>query len=104
MPTYEVFLRSDGRGGFAHAGSLQAPDDEMATLYARETYVRRGEGTNAWVVNRDHVLTVDPTDLEVTAARTHGLNDGKTIAARRKSRRQDGQAQQGQAQQGQAQQ
>lgn len=90
MPTYEVFLRANGRDGFAHAGSLQAPDDEMATLYARETYVRRGEGANAWVIRRDHVLAVDPEDLEVTAARTHGLNDGKTIAARRKIRRSAG--------------
>jgi phenylacetate-CoA oxygenase PaaH subunit len=87
MPTYEVFLRVDGRDGFSHAGSLQAPDDEMATLYARETYIRRGEGESAWVVSRDHVLTVDGADLEVTAARTQGRNDGRTVAARRKSRR-----------------
>lgn len=87
MPTYEVFLRGDGRDGFAHVGSLQAPDDEMATLYARETYCRRGEGAAAWVVCRDHVLVVDPTDLAVAAQRVHGLNDGHAVAARRKSRR-----------------
>ena len=93
MPTYEVFLRADGRDAFSHAGSLQAPDDEMATLYARETYIRRGEGTEAWVILRDHVLTVDPAELVAPAARTHGLNDGRTIAARRKSRRTAGDAQ-----------
>lgn len=93
MPTYEVFLRADGRDAFSHAGSLQAPDDEMATLYARETYIRRGEGTEAWVIRRDHVLTVDPAELVAPAARTHGLNDGRTIAARRKSRRTAGDAQ-----------
>jgi phenylacetate-CoA oxygenase PaaH subunit len=87
MPTYEVFLRSDGRDALSHAGSLQAPDDEMATLYARETYVRRGEGTSAWVVRREHVLAIDAADLEVTAARTQGVNDGRAVAARRKSRR-----------------
>ena len=87
MPTYEVFLRADGRDGFVHVGSLQAPDDEMATLYARETYVRRGEGSAAWVVCRDKVLIVDPVDLAVSAQRTHGRNDGRVVAARRKSRR-----------------
>ncbi len=87
MPTYEVFLRADGRDGFSHAGSLQAPDDDMATLYARETYIRRGEGASAWVVRREHVLAIDAADLEVTAARTQGLNNGQAVAARRKSRR-----------------
>jgi phenylacetate-CoA oxygenase PaaH subunit len=87
MPTYEVFLRADGREGFGHAGALQAPDDEMAVLYARETYIRRGEGTSAWVVRREHVLALDPADLAVTAARTQGRNDGRTVAARRKNRR-----------------
>jgi phenylacetate-CoA oxygenase PaaH subunit len=94
MPTYEVFLRADGRDGFSHAGSLQAPDDEMATLYARETYIRRGEGTSAWVVRRDHLLQVDAADLAVAAARTQGLNDGRTVAARRKTRRTEARAEQ----------
>jgi ring-1,2-phenylacetyl-CoA epoxidase subunit PaaB len=52
MYTYEVFLKPDGRDGFSHAGSLDAPDDELAVMYARETYIRRGEGAHAWVVRR----------------------------------------------------
>ncbi len=87
MYTYEVFLKPDGRDGFAHAGSLDAPDDEMAILYARETYCRRGEGTLAWVVRRSNILTLDPVDLAVTARRSQGVNDGTVVAARRRARR-----------------
>ncbi len=87
MPTYEVFLSEDGRESFRHAGALDAPDAEMAVLYARETYIRRGEGSRAWVVARAHIVEVDPSDLAVTATRTQGRNDGKKIAERRQDRR-----------------
>jgi phenylacetate-CoA oxygenase PaaH subunit len=87
MYTYEVFLKPDGKETFSYAGSLDAPDDEMAKLYARETYCRRGEAATAWVVRRDNVLIVDPTDLAVTARRNHAINDGSLVAARRRNRR-----------------
>jgi phenylacetate-CoA oxygenase PaaH subunit len=89
MPTYEVFLRKEGRESFTHAGALDAADDELALLYVRETYVRRGEGAHAWVVRRDHIAEVDPEDLGVAARRAHSLNDGTVVAARRKERRAD---------------
>ena len=44
MNTYEVFLKKAGKEPFSHAGSLDAPDDELAVAYARETYGRRSEG------------------------------------------------------------
>jgi phenylacetate-CoA oxygenase PaaH subunit len=84
MFTYEVFLKPDGKEGFTHAGSLEAPDDELAVSYARETYIRRGEGMHAWVVRRDAVLVIDPADLLVTSLRTHSSNDGHVVAERRK--------------------
>jgi phenylacetate-CoA oxygenase PaaH subunit len=87
MRTYEVFLKPDGKEGFSHAGSLDAPDDEMAAMYARETYCRRGEGTLAWIVDRCHVVAIQPSDLEVTTRRQHSVNDGSLVAARRRSRR-----------------
>jgi phenylacetate-CoA oxygenase PaaH subunit len=87
MYTYEVFLKPDGKEGFSHAGSLDAPDDEMAILYARETYCRRGEGTLAWVVSRANILELDPVDLAVTAQRQQGVNDGTVVAARRRDKR-----------------
>lgn len=87
MRTYEVFLKPDGKEGFSHAGSLDAPDDELAMLYARETYCRRGEGAMAWVVDRANVLALDPGDLAVTNQRSQGQNDGKLVATRRRDKR-----------------
>jgi phenylacetate-CoA oxygenase PaaH subunit len=87
MPTYEVFLRKEGRDSFVHAGALDAPDDELALMYVRETYVRRAEGSHAWVVRRDHIGEVDPLDLHVAGQRNHSLNDGSVVAARRRERR-----------------
>ena len=36
MATYEVFLKREGREEFRHAGALEAPEDELATVLARE--------------------------------------------------------------------
>ena len=44
MRRYEVFLKKDGRDEYRHAGSLDAPDPEMALVLARESYLRRAEG------------------------------------------------------------
>jgi phenylacetate-CoA oxygenase PaaH subunit len=90
MHTYEVFLKPAGRDGFSHAGSLDAPDDGLALLYARETYIRRGEGSHAWVVRRDAILVVDPAELVAPTRRSHAVNDGQVVAARRRERRAEG--------------
>jgi ring-1,2-phenylacetyl-CoA epoxidase subunit PaaB len=59
-PLYEVFVRP-GRGlSHVHAGSLHAPDDELALRNARDLYTRRGEGTSVWVVRADAITTSDP--------------------------------------------
>lgn len=87
MRTYEVFLRKSGRDPFTHAGSLDAPDDELALLLARESYVRRGEGDEMWLVERSHVLVGDKDLLAVNADKPHRHNDGSVVAARRRAQR-----------------
>ncbi len=84
MNTYEVFLKKAGKDEFRHAGSLEAPDDELARLLARDSYVRRAEGSEMWLVDRRHIIAGDAVQLEVTADQPHRHNDGATIAARRK--------------------
>ena len=63
MRIYEVFLKREGKEEFRHAGSLEAADDELAVVLARETYVRRAEGDQLWLVDRRHVVTVEPEFL-----------------------------------------
>lgn len=87
MNRYEVFLKKSGKEEFRHAGSLDAPDPEMAMLLARETHSRRGEGAQMWLVDRNHVLVSDDEHLSVNSDRAHRHNDGSLVAARRKQER-----------------
>ena len=56
MRTYEVFLKPDGRDEFRHAGSIEAPNDEVALVMARENYARRAEGSRLWLVDRARIV------------------------------------------------
>lgn len=87
MRTYEVFLKRPGKDEFRHAGALEAPDREMALLFARESYSRRGEGEEMWLVDRVDVLVADEAALAVNADKPHRHNDGRAVAGHRKQRR-----------------
>ena len=49
-PLWEVFVRPARGLSHVHAGSLHAPDAEMALRNARDLYTRRNEGVSLWVV------------------------------------------------------
>jgi phenylacetate-CoA oxygenase PaaH subunit len=87
MRTYEVFLMKEGKDGFRHAGSLEAPDDELAAVLARETYTRRAEGNEIWLVDRAHVVSVGPEFIAPNADKPHRHNDGSRVADRRRRAR-----------------
>lgn len=87
MVTYEVFLKKDGRDEFRHAGALDAANDELALVLARESYVRRAEGDRLWVVRRDHVIVANDDFVAPNADKPHRHHDGSAVAARRKSLR-----------------
>jgi ring-1,2-phenylacetyl-CoA epoxidase subunit PaaB len=87
VKVYEVFLRKEGKEEFRHAGSLEAPDDELATLLARESYVRRAEGDEMWLVDRASIVVVDPELIAPNADKPHRHNDGSRIASWRKTHR-----------------
>lgn len=61
---FEVFVR--GRRGLEHihVGSLHATDPQQALEYARETYIRRGEGTSIWVVESANIHASQESDVE----------------------------------------
>ncbi|MFQ5966227.1 MAG: 1,2-phenylacetyl-CoA epoxidase subunit B [Acidimicrobiia bacterium] len=87
MKTYEVFLKKPGKSPFEHAGSFKAPDREMAMVLARETYTRRAEGEQMWLVARDDIVEVEWEFIEPNADKPHRTNDGSIVAALRKQRR-----------------
>ncbi|MFQ5557916.1 MAG: 1,2-phenylacetyl-CoA epoxidase subunit B [Acidimicrobiales bacterium] len=87
MKVYEVFLKKDGKDEFRHAGSIEAPDDELAALLARESYVRRAEGDRMWLIDRAHVVDVDPELIAPNADKPHRHNDGRSVAEHRRALR-----------------
>jgi phenylacetate-CoA oxygenase PaaH subunit len=55
---YEVFRQERKGQAFAHAGSVEAPDQAFAEWYAREQYGRRGESEALWVVPREEIIEI----------------------------------------------
>ena len=90
LHTYEVFLKRDGKEEFRHAGALDAADDELALVMARESYLRRAEGDRMWLVRRDHLVEADDEFIGPNRDKPHRHHDGRAVAARRKARREAG--------------
>jgi ring-1,2-phenylacetyl-CoA epoxidase subunit PaaB len=63
-PLWEVFVRPRRGLSHGHAGSLHAPDAEMALQHARDLYTRRQEGVSIWVVRSADITatTADERD------------------------------------------
>ena len=59
---WEVFTQEKPGAPFEHAGSLRAPDKELALLNARDVYSRRNEAINIWVVPADAITASTPDD------------------------------------------
>jgi ring-1,2-phenylacetyl-CoA epoxidase subunit PaaB len=59
-PLWEVFVRTRGGLDHRHAGSVHAPDAEMALKHARDTYTRRMEGVSLWVIKSTDIIASDP--------------------------------------------
>lgn len=62
-PLWEVFYQPKDGKPFEHAGSVHAPDAEMALQNARDTYARRNEGIALWVVPSDQIVASTPEDV-----------------------------------------
>ncbi len=60
-PLWEVFVRARRGISHVHAGSVHAPDPEIALQNARDLFTRRSEGVSLWVV-RSSDLTASSGD------------------------------------------
>lgn len=85
-----MFLKKPGKSPFEHAGSLEAPDPELARVLARESYTRRAEGSQMWLVDRDDVIPVDEDFIAPNADKPHRHSDGSVVAERRRRLRAEG--------------
>lgn len=72
MEIYEVFKRSGHKDPFSHAGSVMAPDSEMALIMAKECFLRRREGEHLWVTRRSDIHSFsDESLLEIAADKSY---------------------------------
>ncbi len=62
-PLWEVFLQPPNGGAHEHAGSVHAPDAEMALQNARDVYARRSEAVSVWVVPSGAITASTPEDM-----------------------------------------
>ena len=77
---FEVFRQERKGQAFQHAGSVDAPDEQFAEIYAREQYARRQESVALWLVPREAVSEIGefPDEFEMKYRRV----DGYSIKAR----------------------
>ncbi|MBX2904128.1 MAG: hypothetical protein KF872_11300 [Chitinophagales bacterium] len=65
LVTWEVFHQEKKGKQPIHVGIVHASSPELALVYAKEQYARRGKTTNLWVVKTSDVFTYAPEDEEV---------------------------------------
>ena len=63
-PLWEVFTQSKTGLPHEHAGSVHAPDPEMALQNARDVYARRGPVTSIWVVPTESITASSSSDSQ----------------------------------------
>ena len=68
---YEVFRQERKGQAFQHAGSVDAPDEQFAEIYAREQYARRQESVALWLVPRESVHEIPMSPDGTDAKRPH---------------------------------
>ena len=59
---WEVFIQSENGAPHEHAGSVHAPDAELALQNARDVYTRRGNAVSIWVVPSESITATSPSD------------------------------------------
>ena len=77
---FEVFRQERKGQPFQHAGTVTAPDERFAEVYARDQYGRRQESVALWLVPREavHQIAEFPDEFEMKYRRV----DGYSIKAR----------------------
>jgi len=61
-PVWEVFTQKKDGEPHEHAGSVHAPDAEIALMNARDVYSRRNEAISIWVVPATAIVASTPED------------------------------------------
>lgn len=71
--TYEVFHQKKRGQQHVHVGIVHAPNAELALVYAKEQFARRGETSNIWVVPSSCVAATEYEDDDIFETTTEKL-------------------------------
>ncbi len=63
--TYEAFHQKKRGEQHIHVGIVHAPNPEMALLFAKDQYGRRGITANIWVVKTAHIFMTEYDDQDI---------------------------------------
>jgi ring-1,2-phenylacetyl-CoA epoxidase subunit PaaB len=66
--TYQVFTQKKTGSQHEHVGIVHAPNPEMAMLFAKEQYARRGKIVGIWVVKTEDVFSTKHEDMDMFAS------------------------------------
>ena len=72
--TYEVFHQTKRGQHHVHVGNVHAPNHDMALMFGKEQFARRGATVNLWVVKSADVFATDYADSDIfesTAEKLH---------------------------------
>jgi ring-1,2-phenylacetyl-CoA epoxidase subunit PaaB len=72
--TYEVFHQKKKGDQHIHVGILHAPNAEMALVFAKEQFSRRGQTTSLWVVKSAEVIATSYEDADLFATTPEKLH------------------------------
>lgn len=76
-PRYYVFEQPEDGAAFIFAGSVHAPDPEMALLIARDTFARRPRRTAMWVVRDTRIFSLTREQLDAEARGEAGEGEAR---------------------------
>ncbi|MFM1791807.1 MAG: hypothetical protein RLZZ252_161 [Bacteroidota bacterium] len=74
LETYEVFQQIKRGTHHQHVGTVHASNEEMAMIFAKEQFCRRGKAVNLWIVRSENIFATDYEDadiFETTTSKTY---------------------------------
>lgn len=82
---YEVFGKRTADDSWQAVGAVHAPDEDMALLFAKESFFRHGEGVDFAVVRtRDFHVFGQPDLLAFHTDKSYKLNAGYPLGEKRR--------------------
>jgi ring-1,2-phenylacetyl-CoA epoxidase subunit PaaB len=82
---WEVFGKRTAAETWQAVGAVHAPDEDMALLFAKESFFRHGEGVDVAVVRtRDFHVLDEPDLLRFHTDKTYKLQEGYPLGDKRR--------------------